>query len=86
MPYFSLEKQTDVTIACFALHNYVRRHTLTDVYSQYAHNHPAIGPDYTERDSSPILEEEQVPEEHVEGMLRTRDNIACMLWNARRGR
>lgn len=86
MPQYSLTTQTDITIACFALHNYVRRHTLPDVFLRFASNYLVDAPGLSVEDPGPIPSEEEVSVELAQGMLATRERIARMIWSESRGR
>lgn len=80
-----MHTQIDVIIAAFALHNYIRTSSEEDMMFTEYDEHP----NYIPRDELPDVHVSQINNENLsEGtsseMRQIRNDIATLIWNARR--
>ncbi|XP_071709397.1 uncharacterized protein [Rutidosis leptorrhynchoides] len=85
MPRFSVQTQIDVITATFALHNYIRTNSQEDILFAIIDQHPNYIPrdeliDVSNRDRSA----EGLFEGRSNEMKHVRNDIATLIWNARR--
>ncbi|XP_071686762.1 uncharacterized protein [Rutidosis leptorrhynchoides] len=85
MPTFSVQTQIDVITATFALHNYIRTNSQEDILFAIIDQHPNYIPrdeliDVSNRDRSA----EGLYEGRSNEMKHVRNDIATLIWNARR--